>query len=316
MFYIYPYMAGSKSVKKLKELLGAKIIKLENSKYRPKASDIVINYGNSRIPSWLNADVAILNHPDKVRIASNKLDTFVALQNANVPTVPFTTNKSEAERWLSEGTKVFVRTILNGHSGAGIEVVQQQVSSSTPEIVEELNQLLDEYYNSTDDPTDQFIIQELQKTLDENEVQEDVTVPELSDAPLYTKGVSNAGEYRVHVADGEVILYQKKSRKVDEEGNVITPDGEEADVRNLASNWVYRTGNLRRLERVEDLAVLAINELGLDFGSVDIIMDTDGEVYVLEVNTASGLGNTDTQVAYDRAFRGLPPQLQDVNDEE
>lgn len=316
MFFIYPYMTGSKSVKKLKELLGAKIIKLENSKYRPKASDVVINYGNSHIPSWLNDTVAILNHPDKVRVASNKLSTFLALQNANVQTVPFTTDKSEAERWLSEGAKVFVRNILNGHSGEGIEVVQQQVSSSTPEIVEELNQLLDEYYNSTENPTDQFIIQELQRTLDENEVQEDVVVPELNDAPLYTKGVPNAGEYRVHVSDGEVILYQKKSRRVDENGNVATPDGEESDVRNLASNWVYRTGNLRRLERVEDLAVLAINELGLDFGSVDIIMDTDGDVYVLEVNTASGLGNTDTQVAYERAFRGLPPQLPEVNDEE
>lgn len=117
-------------------------------------------------------------------------------------------------------------------------------------------------------------------------------------AKLYTRGILLKGEYRVHVFGDEVILYQKKSRKVDEDGNILVPEGEQALVRNLASGWVYRTGNLKRLERVEELALQAIKAMELDFGAVDIAMDTEGRVYVLEVNTAPGLGNQDTLLAY------------------
>lgn len=127
----------------------------------------------------------------------------------------------------------------------------------------------------------------------------------LPNARLYTKGVTNNGEYRVHVFDGDVILYQKKSRKLDDDGNVITADGEDALVRNLASNWIYRTGHLERLERIEALAIQAVNALGLDFGAVDIIKDGDGNVFVLEVNTAPGLGNESTLEAYVEAFKSL-----------
>ena len=125
------------------------------------------------------------------------------------------------------------------------------------------------------------------------------------DAPLYTRGIENHGEYRVHVFNGGVILYQKKSRRVDDDGNVLTPEGEEALVRNLQTNWVYRTGHLRRLERVEQLALDAIEALSLDFGAVDIIMDEDGDVYVLEINTAPGLGNQQTLDAYVDAINNL-----------
>lgn len=134
---------------------------------------------------------------------------------------------------------------------------------------------------------------------------EDADDSQMLSAPLYTRGVDNHGEYRVHVFDGDVILYQKKSRRVDEDGNVVTADGAEADVRNLASNWVYRTGNLNRLERVERLAIDAVRALGLDFGAVDIIRDADGNVFVLEVNTAPGISNSETEAAYVNAFNSL-----------
>lgn len=162
--------------------------------------------------------------------------------------------------------KAFVRSKLTGHSGEGIEVATIG-NIAVP---------------STP-----------------------VRLLRLQDAPLYTRGVENHGEYRVHVFDGEVILYQKKSRRVDEDGNVVTAEGAEADVRNLASNWVYRTGNLKRLERIETLAIDAVLALGLDFGAVDIIKDADGNVMVLEINTAPGLGNTETLQAYTDAFNSL-----------
>lgn len=251
MFKIYPYIAGSASVKKLKTALNAKLIKLENSSYRFKGDDIVINWGNSKVPNNI-APEDFLNNPHMTAVASNKLDTLAVLANCGVPTVPFTTQLSVAQGWLADGWKVFARTVLRGHSGNGIVVVSP--SGTLPR------------------------------------------------APLYTRGVPNCGEYRVHVFADEVILYQKKSRRVDGEGNVVTAVGADADVRNLASNWVYRTGNLKRLERVEKLAIDAINAMSLDFGAVDIIMDKDGNVAVLEINTAPGLGNEATLQAYTEAF--------------
>lgn len=287
MFRIYPYKVGSESVKKLKTELDAKIIKLENSHYRPRISHTIVNWGNSRRPSWMSHDVPVLNQPEDVAIASNKLLTLEKLEEEGVPTVLFTTDKTVAEQW----DKVFVRHSLTGHSGEGTEVLENEDNSEYNTAIErialELTELGHDYLAG--------------QVLD-NSSRGEFSLPQ---APLYTKGIKNNGEYRVHVFDGEVILYQKKSRRVDEDGETITAEGEESDVRNLSSNWVYRTGNLRRLERVEELAISAVQALGLDFGAVDIIKNEEGEVYVLEVNTAPGLGNSETLEAYTRAFNSI-----------
>ena len=302
MFKLYPYKIGSASVKKLKRELDALIIKPENSKYRNKSSDTVINWGNStRIPNL--EGVEVINPPENVAIATNKLKTLEELEEAGVSHVPFTTSKTEAEEW----GKVFVRHSLTGHSGEGIEVVESTLSEPEEDsFIQGISDLLEELLDEAPQDKHAILIENLMAVIDEEprpELNQSITLP---DAPLYTQAVNNNGEYRVHVFDGEVILYQKKSRRVDEEtGEVITAEGEAADVRNLASNWIYRTGNLNKLDRVEDLAVEAIQALGLDFGAVDIIMNNDGDVFVLEINTAPGLGNTDTLEAYVEAISNI-----------
>jgi len=297
-YRIYPYKVGSASVKKLKEALDGMIIKLENSRYRYRNGHTVINWGNSRRPSWMSNDVPVLNKPEAVAVASNKLTTFQKLSEEGVPTVEWTDIRTIAQQWLDEDNKVFVRQTLTGHSGDGITVLNPVLdgkkNSAVREALSDISAKLYEmgYVSSAN----QVVI-----TISglPSERTQEITVPE---APLYTKGIENTGEYRVHVFNGDVILYQKKSRRTDEDDNVITAEGKEADVRNLSSNWVYRTGNLNRLERIEQLAISAIEALGLDFGAVDIIKDQDGYVYVLEVNTAVGIGNSDTLDAYVTAF--------------
>lgn len=118
-------------------------------------------------------------------------------------------------------------------------------------------------------------------------------------ARMYTKGIENAGEYRIHVLNGRVIDYQKKRRRREDPA-----DGEAEDVRNLTTGWIYTRGNLRHLERIESLAIEAVEALGLDFGAVDIIKDNNGDVYVLEVNTACGMSET-TRRTYQREFSNL-----------
>ena len=285
MIYIYPYMAGSKSVTALKNAVGGRIIKLENSRYSPKTGHVIINWGNSRVPDWYDG-TTIINSPSAVALAANKLLTFERLHAAGVRTVPFTTSKEEAEDWLPTGGTVFVRHVLNGHSGEGIEVVRPLPTNK------ELDRIASELYNLGFHYASEAVMQE----------QEEQTLPT---APLYTHNVENNGEYRVHVFNGEVILYQKKSRRREEDGSVDTPDDSESLVRNLASGWVYRTENLRHLEVVEQIAIDAMRALALDFGAVDIIRDNNGDPHVLEVNTAPGLGNSSTLQAYSQAISGL-----------
>lgn len=284
-------MVGSGSVKKLKSILCGQIIKLENSRYRYRTSHNIINWGNSRRPSWMTTDVPVLNKPESVAVASNKYETLLTLQAHDVSTVEFTDSKMIAEDWLSNGDKVFVRHSLTGHSGQGIEVINNNENvEQTVAIMGAQRILKDAGLDDVAGLLDNSYSDMLNDTL------------ELPEAPLYTHGVDNHGEYRVHVFSGSVILYQKKSRRVDDDGEIEQPDDEESDVRNLNSGWVYRTNNLKRLERVEQLAINAVNALGLDFGAVDIIKDENGDVFVLEINSAPGLGNQETLDAYVNAL--------------
>ena len=243
---IYPYRIYSRSARLLRDALGALLVYPDRN-YRPRATDVIINWGNSIVPNWYSQDVAdnMLNTPHAVGRASNKLTAFRTLEEADVATVDFTTDREEVSRW---GACV-VRNVLQGHSGEGIEIIDR------------------------------------------------IGVP-IPVAPLYTRLIQNSGEYRVHVFNGEVIDYAKKRRYRDDE-----PEGEtEEIVRTNSNGWIFTRDHLRRLERIEDLAIDAIEALGLDFGAVDIIKDENGDVFVLEVNTAMGMTET-TQETYTNAIR-------------
>lgn len=242
-FRIYPFKLGSESARRLKEVLGGRPLLKPDGNYNYQEGDVIINWGSARNPNFLREGVRMLNLPEHVEVASNKLRTFEALSRGGVATIPFTASADQAREW--DGV-IYARHELRGHSGEGIEIIP-----------------------------------------------EDQDVPP---APLYTKGMDNQGEYRVHVMNGEVFDYRKKSRLADDE-----PTEEQGKIRTLGNGWIYRQGNLRRLERIEQLAIQAINALNLDFGAVDIIMDENGDVFVLEVNTAVGLADN-TLESYQEAF--------------
>lgn len=116
---IIPYIAGSASARDLSRATNILRLRAEGSRFRPRASDLIINWGYSRP---LNMGAArVLNKPAAVQRASNKLSTFQAL--APGEGVPWTIDKEVAVAWLAQrGTKVVCRTTLNGHSGHGIVI--------------------------------------------------------------------------------------------------------------------------------------------------------------------------------------------------
>ena len=121
---------------------------------------------------------------------------------------------------------------------------------------------------------------------------------ELPRAPLYVQYIKKQKEFRVHVVYGEVIDVQEKRKRSD------LPEGFETNyqVRNHQTGWVYCRENIEVPVDLRAMAIRAVQELGLDFGAVDLIYNEKrNESYCLEVNTAPGLEGT-TVNKYAEAF--------------
>jgi glutathione synthase/RimK-type ligase-like ATP-grasp enzyme len=114
-FKVYPYIKGSASAKALARALGNKVLKLTNSKYRPRKGDVVVNWGASDVPQFEKARV--LNHD--VSLAQCKLKALQNMERYGVRVPPYATHIREAENLKFP---VMCRTKLRGHSGAGIEI--------------------------------------------------------------------------------------------------------------------------------------------------------------------------------------------------
>jgi len=112
---IYPYKQGSKSAHTLSRALRGRVLYLQGSRYRPRRRDTIINWGSSAQANYPN----MINNPYNVRIAADKLESFVCLSNRGVQIPPFWTNRDDIP---DEAFPVVCRTILNGHSGAGIVI--------------------------------------------------------------------------------------------------------------------------------------------------------------------------------------------------
>lgn len=120
MIKILPYKIGSQSAKQLARTLNVKRI-VPGGSYRPRHSTLVVNWGNSN-PGFVTDK--ILNKPEAVKIAANKLLTFQKLKAAGISIPDFTTDCGEAGRWLARDFKVVVRHKISAHSGEGIEVIR------------------------------------------------------------------------------------------------------------------------------------------------------------------------------------------------
>jgi hypothetical protein len=121
MIKVLPYKLASKSAKDLARGLNAKRI-IPGGGFKPKSNTTVINWGSSR--SHFNSP-SMLNQPNAVACAANKLTAFNKMKAAGVSVVEFTTSRVAAENWLIGGYKVVCRHLLSSHSGRGIEVVRE-----------------------------------------------------------------------------------------------------------------------------------------------------------------------------------------------
>lgn len=248
---LLPYKMGSESAKVLAQLLDIKRVR-GDGQYRPRSTTTVVNWGSSRNPNFSCPPSKLLNKPESVNMAANKLTALRTLQTQGIITPEFTTDINVARNWLNQGSTVVERHNLRGHSGQGIRIV-----------------------NLEDTTTDSYVTQ----------------------APLYTKFLKKTGEFRVHVFKGQVIDYIQKLKTPSDR----RPANFNQYISSLDLGWVFSRTDALDLPIVKQIAVRAVAALHLDFGAVDVIY-SNGQAYVLEVNTSPGLGGT-TLVNYANALR-------------
>lgn len=125
--HLYSYRPGSKSAQSLCKALGIRRIKQIGSRYKGKPNRLIINWGSSNLPEQTKGS-QVLNNPEYISLASNKLSFFQKMKEWNeenedkVRILPFYLSKEEvvASKEYEEGKAFFARTVLEGHSGKGI----------------------------------------------------------------------------------------------------------------------------------------------------------------------------------------------------
>lgn len=118
-------------------------------------------------------------------------------------------------------------------------------------------------------------------------------VPDFGPARLFTRYFKKSREVRVHVAKGEVIATAEKLKRLGQPGDYW--------VRSHTRGWIFAEARAP-LGEADEVARRAVEAIGLDFGAVDIGIDSDGRAVVFEVNTAPGLEGR-TLEAYVNYFR-------------
>ncbi len=99
--------------------VNALFLKKQKSKFKPKNGDVIINWGNK---DPINHNCLILNHPDKIKITSNKISFFNLMKEKGLENlcVPFTTDKQVAKKWKEQGATVVSRKYVASYGGKGI----------------------------------------------------------------------------------------------------------------------------------------------------------------------------------------------------
>ena len=117
------------------------------------------------------------------------------------------------------------------------------------------------------------------------------------EAPLYTLYVPKRNEYRVHIFQGEVMSVQRKALRGDVDKEKVN-----WRIRNMNGGFIFARNEDKEIpEDVIEQAKIAFGEVGLDFGSVDVIYNEGKkQAFVLEINTASGLAGTTLQEYVDK----------------
>lgn len=250
---LLPYNMVSEGAEALANELEITRIRRENSRYKHKPENIIINWGCPARPPHIPEDAKVINKFDAVHVASNKLLACQAMRGRMVRMPDWTTSRNAASDWVADGSTVVARTVLNGHAGRGIVLVK------------DLNEMVDApLYTRYIPKKSEYRVHVVASVII------DVTRKVLREDYPNKEQVN----WMIRNHDNGFIFQRYNNAHRDAMGNpkeelhCCPPD-------------------------VKIQALNAIRALNLDFGAVDVIYNVKhNRAYVLEVNTAPGIADT------------------------
>jgi glutathione synthase/RimK-type ligase-like ATP-grasp enzyme len=123
--FLYSHNENSEGAKELARAIGGKRIRHEGSTFKGASKKVVVNWGSSTIPEEVQK-CRVLNPPEAIAVVANKLRYFESLRNTDVRVPEWTTDRNVAVGWVADNRIVVARTVLTGHSGNGIQFMEQE----------------------------------------------------------------------------------------------------------------------------------------------------------------------------------------------
>jgi len=293
---VYLYYSGATDVTgpKLAEALN-----IDSGKEFPKEKDIVIGWGCKLKKDYKFPGIKkMLNHPNKIRTNRDKFGAMVVLTKATVPVAPYVkTNKTVA--------------FINKH---GFPVIGRR--------------------NYHQGGKHFWLIMN----------PEDLKAAVTDGAQYIQRYINIKDEYRAHVAFGTVLYVAKKVtqnnpskawkkqriEKIEQKFDIKFDDlpeeqkkllGDAIDllskehttsdriIRSNKRGWKFKgVAPTKVPDDIKKVSLAAVKALGLDFGAVDLVLDLEGNPYILEVNSAPGLEGT----AFEKWTEALKGKLADM----
>ncbi len=146
------------------------------------------------------------------------------------------------------------------------------------------------------------------------DIQTEDQLNEIREGTLLVKYIKKKKEFRIHVADGEIIDRQEKKKK-----GGMPLESINWRIRNHGGGFVFCRKGVDIPAKVTIQAKLALEVSGLCFGAVDVLWNKKHQrAVVLEINTAPGLEGS-TILSYQKFFKeklGLTegPEVKDKYD--
>lgn len=127
---IFPYNLGSEGANALAKGLGVLRIKKDGN-FVLRNGTTIINWGNSVMQQFKQSKrftgrLTVLNHPDCVLDAINKVVALKCLGENGVSIPQYALTKAEANAFLNDNGIVVCRTRINAKGGAGIVLARTQ----------------------------------------------------------------------------------------------------------------------------------------------------------------------------------------------
>ena len=218
----------------------------------------------------------------------NGLQQLQAFQANGIPCPEFTTSLETAKVWVRSGIPVFGRKL---HHTQGRDIVDAQYTR-TPETP------------GTPPRTELRWI----TTRKGNRVKRLRTIPgsprtmvgeswnpKWVDRDFWVKVLPSVAEYRQHIFGDKAI---RRGRKI----QVETPHFPLL-VRSRRNGYHIDYGPFESPQGMKELCKKAVACLGYTHGACDVLQDAEGKLYILEVNSAPAVGDTNTLNAYVSAIK-------------